>query len=219
MLSLRELGILDTGTLRALETVPRAYFARRRFADLARADVALPLPFGQTMTSPSTVALMIAALAVRPGQRILEIGTGTGYVAALLARMGGQVRSLERVPALAEGAARRLHGLGLSLGVEIGCRDGLSEGIGGAGRGGSDRTDRILVNGVLPRALPPALTARLVAGGRLVAGLATEAGPRLLVVTREADGTLARTLGGPLRLARLVGDDVAFSSARNPSLT
>src|SRR4051812_26461567 len=94
ILSLRARGIHDTALLRAMELVPREVFAPRRFADLARTDVALPLPCGQTMTAPRTVATMIAALGIAPGQRILEIGTGSGYVTALLAQMGADVLSV-----------------------------------------------------------------------------------------------------------------------------
>ena len=80
----------------------------RRFTDLARTDVALPLPCGQTMTGPVTVAAMLLALGVQPGQRILEVGTGSGYVTALLARLGAEVTSVERFNTLAESAAQHL---------------------------------------------------------------------------------------------------------------
>src|SRR5690606_5170717 len=96
ILSLRGSGIRDVELLRAMELVPREIFAPRRFTDLARTDVAIPLPCGQTMTAPRTVAVMLLALDVHPGQRILEIGTGSGYVSALLARMGAMVSSVER---------------------------------------------------------------------------------------------------------------------------
>ena len=88
VLSLRAKGIRDTALLRAMELVPREVFAPRRFTDLARTDVALPLPCGQTMTGPATVAAMLLALGVQAGQRVLEVGTGSGYVTALLAGSG-----------------------------------------------------------------------------------------------------------------------------------
>ena len=100
---LRARGIRDTTVLRAMELVPREIFAPpRRFTDLARKDVALPLPCGQTMTVPRTVASMLVALGVEPHHRVLEIGTGSGYVTALLARLGREVVSVERFGTLAE---------------------------------------------------------------------------------------------------------------------
>ncbi len=108
ILSLRARGIRDMALLRAMELVPREVFAPRRFTDLSRTDVALPLPCGQTMTAPATVAAMLLALGVQPGQRVLEIGTGSGYVTALLARLGAEVMSVERFNTLAESAVQHL---------------------------------------------------------------------------------------------------------------
>src|SRR5215211_5792215 len=164
VLSLRARGIRDTAVLGAMERVRRDLFAPRRFADLARTDVSLPLPFGQTMTAPSAVATMLVALAAEPGQRVLEIGTGSGYVTALLARLGCRVHSIERCAPLAEEAGARLASADTvgSIALEIG--DGLAPNLDGA------RFDRILVNGAA-RSLPPALTSLLAPGGRLVGAL------------------------------------------------
>src|SRR5688500_18776411 len=108
VLALRARNIRDTAVLRAMERLPRELFAPRRFADLSRRDLALPLPCGQTMTAPATVATMLAALEARPGQRVLEIGTGSGYVTALLAQLGCRVHTFERYATLAESAVERL---------------------------------------------------------------------------------------------------------------
>jgi protein-L-isoaspartate(D-aspartate) O-methyltransferase len=196
VLSLRARGVFDTNVLRAMETVPRDFFAPRRFADLARSDVALPIPCGQTMTAPIVVATMLAALDVRPGHRVLEVGTGTGYVTALLAKMGAEVRSLERQPILAESARNRLL-LGGFGQVELGLEDGLD---GGQGEG---CCDRILLNGVVPH-LSPVLTSRLVAGGRLVGAVSRGGAPRLFTLSREPDGRLSHALGPALRISTLV---------------
>lgn len=202
ILSLRARGVRDLGVLRAMERVPRDLFAPRRYADLARSDVALPLAFGQSMTAPAAVAAMLAALGCGPGQRILEVGTGSGYVSALLIAMGGEVRSVERLPILAESAGLRLKAAGLGGFVEIACRDGLCDDA------EAGRLDRVLVNGTLA-SVPPALTSRLKVGGRLVCGLATPNGPRLLTILRGEDGSLARSVGAPLRLTPIRCPDVA----------
>lgn len=196
ILSLRARGIRDTAVLGAMERVRRDLFAPRRFADLARTDVSLPLPFGQTMTAPSAVAAMLIALAAAPGQRVLEIGTGSGYVTALLARIGCRVTTVERHVRLAEEAQVRLDIAGLESGIDMGVGDGLALDLDG------ERFDRVLVNGAVA-AIPGALAAHLAEGGRLVAGLAADGFPRLATVERGADGTLSRTLGGALRLSRL----------------
>lgn len=197
VLSLRERGIFDLHVLRAMETVPRDFFAPRRFSDLARSDVALPIACGQTMTAPAVIAAMLVALEIRPGQRVLEIGTGTGYVTALLARAGAEVHSTERQPALAEAAQRRLRLAGFED-VRLSCGDGLE------GSGSQGRYHRILLNGVVPY-LSPALTSRLVAGGRLIGAAAVDGGPRLLTVARSPSGELSHELGATLRLSPLTG--------------
>ncbi|MDB5590242.1 protein-L-isoaspartate O-methyltransferase [Enterovirga sp.] len=198
VLSLRSRGIFDLAVLRAMERVPRDIFAPRRYGDLARQDVALPLPHGETMTAPAVVAQMLAALAVRPGQRVLEIGTGSGYVAALLARMGAEIRTVERHPVLAESAARRLAAAGLLTSCRLSCGDGFAAAVLGEGR-----YDRILLNGSVP-ATPAVLTSRLAAGGRMVGGLAPEGGRAvLLVMTRDEAGELQSRTGPALRLGRL----------------
>lgn len=197
VLSLRARGVFATAVLRAMETVPRDVFAPRRFADLARSDVALPLACGQTMSAPATVAAMLAALDVSPGHRVLEIGTGSGYVAALLARMGAVVRSVERKQVLAEAAWHRLRAVGLADAVELVWGDGL------AGDDEGRRYDRILLNGVVAH-VPAALTSLLGAAGRLVAATAPDGAARLLTIGRDAEGQLVRQLGAPVRIAPLV---------------
>ncbi len=198
LLSLRAQGVRHTGLLRAMERVPREAFAPRRSADLARADIVLPLPCGQTMTAPSVVAQMVVALDPKRGERALEIGTGSGYVAALLAEMGLTVTSIERYRTLALAAHERLQALGRG-GIDIIHGDGLEP---PRRTGAVSGFDRILVNGLLPR-LPQALGEMLNPGGRLVAALALDGLPRLLTLARDQQGALSHALGGPLRLAPL----------------
>jgi protein-L-isoaspartate(D-aspartate) O-methyltransferase len=195
VLSLRALGMRDKAVLGAMERVPRDLFAPRRYRDLARSDVALPLPCGQTMTAPSVVATMLTALGLKAGQTVLEVGTGSGYVTALLHRMGAaELSTVERYATLAEEAAARFEVAGLD-GVRAEVGDGLADGEG--------EVDRVLVNGTLTE-LPAALAARLAPTGRLVAALLTGGLPRLLVLERDpATGLLRQRLEGNLRLPRL----------------
>lgn len=195
ILSLRAKGIRDTALLRAMELVPREVFAPRRFTDLARTDVALPLPCGQTMTGPATVAAMLLALSVKPGQRVLEVGTGSGYVTALLARLGAEVTSVERFNTLAESAAQHLKIVDAArIRLEVG--DGLATRV-------RDRFDRILLNGAHPE-IPETLTSLLAPGGSLIGAIAGSGGPRLLRIERSSDGELAQSIGAPLRISPLV---------------
>jgi protein-L-isoaspartate(D-aspartate) O-methyltransferase len=195
ILSLRAKGIRDTALLRAMELVPREVFAPRRFTDLAKTDVALPLACGQTMTGPTTVAAMLLALGVAPGQRILEVGTGTGYVTALLAKLGAEVTTVERFNTLAESAAQHLKIVEAGkVRVEVG--DGLANRV-------RDRFDRILLNGARAE-IPEAVTSLLGPGGRLVGALTVEGAPHLVRIDCLADGELKRSLGGLLRISPLV---------------
>lgn len=180
LLSLRERGISDTALLRAMELAPRDLFAPRRFSDLARADISLPLPCGQTMTAPGVIARMLLALKVMPGQRVFEVGAGSGYVSAVLARLAGEVISTERYRTLALAAAERLATLDLHN-VLVLPADGLAaEAV--VGR----RFERILLNGAIEAAFPPALLAALAPDGVLVGARVIDGEPRLVRVTRRA---------------------------------
>ena len=196
VLALRERGVRDTAVLRAMERVPRERFAPPALSAHARQDIALPLACGQTMSAPSVVAAMLGALDMAPGARVLEVGTGTGYVTALLMRLGAaHVRSLERYDALARTARQNLGRDLNDATVEL--ADGLSP---EAVRG--ERFDRILLNGSL-EALPPHLPAALEPGGRLVAGLWTGRASRLLLLTRDGAAAFGRSEGATLRLGPL----------------
>jgi protein-L-isoaspartate(D-aspartate) O-methyltransferase len=199
VLALRARGIRDTAVLGAMERVRRELFAPRRFSDLARTDVSLPLPYGQTMTAPSTVAAMLIGLNLQAGHRVLEIGTGSGYVTALLARIGGRLTSVERYPALAEEAQTRLEVAGIEPPdpIDLVIGDGLNI-------ASEERFDRVLVNGALP-SVPSTVTSLLAPGGRLVGGLTIDGFPRLITIERGQDGALVHMLGAALRLSPLAG--------------
>lgn len=197
LMSLRAQGVRDLAVLRAMEKVARERFAPARFADLARQDVSVPLPCGQMMTAPHTVANLLGALDMQPSARVLEIGTGSGYVSALLGAMGGEVVSLERYRTLALAAHERVAASGFGGAVELRHADGFKV----------DRTlgrfDRVLVNGVVD-AVPEALLSRLGPGGRLVGALRVEGAPRRVVVTRLAEGGFDHALGPIVRFPPLV---------------
>jgi protein-L-isoaspartate(D-aspartate) O-methyltransferase len=196
VLSLRAKGIRNTALLRAMELVPREVFAPRRFRDLSRTDVALPLPCGQTMTAPGTVAAMLLALGVEPGHRVLEVGTGTGYVTALLAHLGAEIITVERFNTLAESASQHLKIVEAGrVRVEVG--DGLALRV-------RDRFDRILLNGARPE-LPQTLSSLLGPGGCLVGALTQEGvPPRLVQIDRSLDGEFSQRVGAPLRISPLL---------------
>ncbi len=196
ILSLRAKGIRDTAILRAMELVPREIFAPRRFTDLARTDVALPLPCGQTMTTPGTVATMLVALGIREGHRVLEIGTGSGYVTAVLVRLGARLRSVERFATLAQSAFEHLKIVQVADAVQLETGDGLALRPG-------ETFDRILLNGALV-SVPPAVVALLAPGGRLVGALTLAGLPRLVRVDRSEDGAFHQELGAGLRISPLV---------------
>lgn len=202
VMALRARGIRDTAVVRAMECVPRDLFAPRRFADLSRTDVSLPLPCGQTMTAPATVAAMLVALDAKPGQRVLEVGTGSGYVSALLARLGCRVHTIERYATLAESAGGRFAVAEVADAISSAVGDGLTpDGLDGG-------FERILLNGAVA-AVPAEVSALLAPGGRLVGAIAGEGFPQLLRIERQADGPLVEKLGGALRLAPLVAGAAA----------
>jgi protein-L-isoaspartate(D-aspartate) O-methyltransferase len=192
VMALRGRGMRDTAILRAMEQVPREPFAPAAHRAQARRDIALPLPCGASMTAPTLVAQMLALLRVEPGHRVLEIGTGSGYATALLAKLGaGAVLSLERYATLAREAAARLTA---QSEVHIVQADGLARELPDGG------FDRILVHGSVD-AIPPHWRAALEPGGRLVTGLSQEGQCRIATLaTPDAEPEL----GSPTRLAALV---------------
>src|SRR5476651_317735 len=124
LLSLRRRGIGDQAVLRAMDEVPRERFVDAEFADSAYADQALPIACGQTISQPFVVAYMTEQLQLRPHHRVLEVGTGSGYQAAILSRLCRQVLTIERYRTLADTARGRLAGLGCDN-VEVMLGDGF----------------------------------------------------------------------------------------------
>jgi protein-L-isoaspartate(D-aspartate) O-methyltransferase len=190
-LRMRARGLGDIRVLRALERTPRSFFVPQRYADIAGRDIALPIGGGQTAPPPSTVASMIEALRLQPTHRVLEIGTGSGYAAALLGQLAAEVVSLERIQSLAVEAGARLGSFGLAN-VRVRHADGLAQALDGA------PFDRILVHAVIE---PPAprLTRWLGPGAALVAAIADEDTQRIVRLTRDGDGELKGDAFGQVR--------------------
>ena len=177
---LRDRGIADERVLAAMGAVPRELFVPAEIQHDAYADAALPIGAGQTISQPYMVAKMTEDLAVRPGDRILEIGTGSGYQAAILAWLGARVTSLERQVSLIPEARAALDAAGIGDAVTIREADGSLGDPDGA------PWDGILVTAAAP-AIPQALRDQLRDGGRLVIPVGSRDHQRLMVVTRHGD--------------------------------
>lgn len=192
LLALRGAGIRDLDVLRAMEIVPREEFLPHRLRDLGSRNIALPVACGQIMPPPVSLALMFEALAARPEDRVLEIGTGTGYATAVLARLCRAVVSYERYRSLATEAQERLKRLGIDARIIVG--DGL---VFPAEFG---RFDKIIVHAALA-CVPPSLDDALVPGGRIVSGTMPEEGQAATigVFERGEEGYVCRRLA-PMRL-------------------
>lgn len=149
ILALRRAGITDASVLAAIESIPREAFVPETFKDQAWEDTALPIGLGQTISQPQVVALMTEALKVSRKHRVLEIGTGSGYQAAVLAKLCRRLYTIERHPALLERAEAIFRELGLTN-IVTRCADGT--------KGWPELApfDRIIVTAA-PREAPPAL--------------------------------------------------------------
>jgi protein-L-isoaspartate(D-aspartate) O-methyltransferase len=192
---LRGRGIEDERVLEALGRVPRELFVPAGLRRRAYADSALPIGEGQTISQPWIVAAICQALRLEGEERVLEVGSGSGYSTCVLALLAGEVIGIELLPALATGARRAIGELGL----------GNAEVIVGDG-GLPDRApfDAIAVHAAAPAA-PRTLLGQLAEGGRLVAPIATGSADVLTVFRRHEDGRLDREEIGPCRFVPLLG--------------
>ncbi len=184
-LALRRRGISDQAVLRAMDEVPREHFVTSEFTDGAYADQALPIACGQTISQPYVVAYMTEQLEVEPQHRVLEVGTGSGYQAAILSRLAREVVSIERYRTLADAARERIKTLGYAN-VTIRAGDGM------AGAPDLAPFDRIIVTAAAEE-IPEPLTAQLAEGGKMVLPV----GPRhdaqyIVKLTKAPGGALTR---------------------------
>jgi protein-L-isoaspartate(D-aspartate) O-methyltransferase len=183
-------GVKNADVLEAMRSVPRHAFVLAEYLDEAYADHPLPIGYGQTISQPYIVAWMTELLALEPGDKVLEIGTGSGYQAAVLAALGYvEVYSIEIVPELAESASQRLQELGYT-------KVTVKQGDGYYGWEEYAPFDAIIVTAA-PDHLPPPLVAQLKEGGRLVIPIGPPGFYQTLWKFVYEDGELkAHNLGG-----------------------
>lgn len=196
LLTLRRRGISDAAVLRAMDEVPRAHFIDPAQGAAAYADQALPIDCGQTISQPYVVAYMTEQLGVRPHHRVLEVGTGSGYQAAVLSRLAREVVSIERYRTLADRARMRLAALGIDN-VEVIVGDGL------AGVPARAPFDRIIVTAAAER-LPQALADQLAEEGVMVLPLGAHGGTQHIVKLTKSQTGLAREDLIPVRFVPLL---------------
>ena len=191
-------GIRNPDLLRVLRLTPRHLFVPERVRSMAYEDHPLPIGFGATISQPYIVALMTELLAPAKNQRVLEIGTGSGYQAAVLGQLVREVFSMEIVPELAQSAAKTLHELGYTN-VTVRQGDGY--------RGWPERApfDGIILTAA-PAEIPQTLVSQLAKGGRLVAPEGPLGDQELVLVEKKADGTLQRKTFGPVSFVPMKPD-------------
>ena len=182
--------------LRAFARVPRELFVHPDYRDLAYEDTALPTKNGQTISQPSVIAEMLDALDVFPGAKVLEVGLGSGYVAALLSELGARVYGIERDPELCSEAQSRLKALGYS--VRVRCGDGAE------GWPEESPFDRLLISAAVPR-IPAPLVEQLVDGGIVVAPVGSEYSQRIVAYVKRGDALHPVYVGSPVVFVPLRG--------------
>ena len=186
---------LSPRVLEAMGAVPRHEFVPENVSELAYADSPLPIGHGKTISQPFIVALMVELLDIQPEDRVLEVGTGLGYHAAVLASLADEVYTVELIPELAESAAGRLARAG-ATNVTVRAGDG--------GRGWKEHApfDKISA-AAAPEHVPPALLEQLRPGGRLVLPLGPFDEQTLVLVTRDEHGDTTTTRILPVRFSTL----------------
>jgi protein-L-isoaspartate(D-aspartate) O-methyltransferase len=189
-------GVQDSVVLDAMRVVPRHQFVPPQFAGEAYDDMPLPIGYGQTISQPYVVGAMTEALHLKPRDRVLEVGTGCGYQAAVLAEIVQEVCTIEIVEALGQRADSTLSSLGYK---------NIAARIGDGYRGWPEKApfDAIIVTAA-PDHVPPALVEQLVVGGRLVLPVGEE-DQSLIVITKTESGTTRRELF-PVRFVPMTGE-------------
>jgi protein-L-isoaspartate(D-aspartate) O-methyltransferase len=194
---LRARGITDERVLEAMARVPRHEFAPQRYRDQAYEDHPLPIGEGQTISQPYIVAIMLEALSLMPSDRVLEVGTGSGYVTALLAQLTAEVISVERHRALADSAGEALSRLGYRNVRVI---------VGDGSRGFAEAApyNAIIVSAAAPQ-LPHELMDQLAEGGRLIIPIGWEDSQQLQLIEKR-NGQPRTSLRELCRFVPLISD-------------
>ena len=205
----RRAGVRDARVLGALAAVERADFVTPGYAEVAGRDVPISIPHDQVTTQPSLVARMVEALALAGHEPVLEVGTGYGYQTALLARLAGEVHSVERWADLSDAARASLGAAGVAN-VE------LVVGDGGEGLAHAAPYEAIVVSAAFPQ-VPPPLVEQLAVGGRLVQPIGRGGHERVMLFAKRPDGQLEerRMLTGA-HFVRLYGRHGFPASANAP---
>ena len=195
ILNLRQLGITDPEILRAFETVPHEAFVPESFAQYAYRESSLPIECGQSITAPTILAQMLVQLAPQGAAKVMEVGTGSGYSAALLSRMARRVFSIEKYRTLASLALARWQGAGYAniIGLH---EDGL------LGLDQQAPFDRILLTGSISE-VPEDLLDQLADGGIAVMAVGAPAERQVILRIERADDAFVETEVGSVRLAPL----------------
>lgn len=195
--ALKGRDITDPAVLQAMRDVPRHRFVPSGMQDQAYADCPLPIGHGQTISQPYVVAFMTQMLEVRPDDKVLEIGTGCGYQAAVLARLAQQVYTIEIVEPLADSARTLLAELGYKN-ISVKAGDGFD------GWPEHAPFDRIIVTCAV-KEMPPALIAQLKEGGRIIAPVGPLGNAQELVLATKTNGQLTRKHVLPVRFVPMTG--------------
>ncbi len=195
---LKKKGISDAGVLAAIGKVPRHFFFERTFHEFAYKDQAFPIGDGQTISHPFTVAYQSQVLHVQKGEKILEIGTGSGYQTCVLLELGAKVYTIERQANLYHKTKSFLN--------EIGYRAHFFLGDGSKGLPNFAPFDKIIVTAGAPF-VPPSLVAQLATGGVMIIPVGDEKNQRMVSVIKKADGSFDQIELDSFRFVPLIGDN------------
>jgi protein-L-isoaspartate(D-aspartate) O-methyltransferase len=207
IMNLRRSGVTDTAVLAAMERLPRELFVLPNFHDQAYEDQALPIAQGQTISQPQIVAMMTEALQVKKSHKVLEIGTGSGYQAAVLSKLSRRVYTIERFKSLLQEAEARFHHLRIHN-ITSKCGDGS--------KGWKEQApfDRIIVTAAAD-GFPQTLADQLAVGGIMVVPLGAERGDQVLMkITKLEDGSLKQEALADVRFVPMISGPVPEDEAR-----